>query len=82
MEQQLSTKEELSLQLSGLIDQAVYYIYEAHPHEIKAILFTAVSLIFGYSAYIHHKNIIQVMELEMAIQKDTSTYAPVEREKL
>ena len=42
MEQQLSTKEELSLQLSGLIDQAVYYIYEAHPHEIKAILFTAV----------------------------------------
>lgn len=51
MEQQLSTKEELSLQLSGLIDQAVYYIYEAHPHEIKAILFTAVSLIFGYSAY-------------------------------
>lgn len=51
MEQQLSTKEEISLQLSGFIEQAVYYIYEVHPHEIKTILFTAVSLIFGYSAY-------------------------------
>ena len=51
MELQLSTKEELSLPLSGRLDPAVYSICGAHPHEIKAILFTAVSLIFGYSAY-------------------------------
>lgn len=43
MEQQLSTRKEISLQLSGFIEQAVCYIYEVHPHEIKTILFTAVS---------------------------------------
>lgn len=32
--------------------------------------------------FIHHKNIIQVMELEVAIQKGTNTFVPVEREKL
>lgn len=51
MDQQLSTREEMSLQASGFIEQAICNIYETHPHEVKTILFAAVSLIFGYSAY-------------------------------
>lgn len=51
MERELLTSEGMLLQASGFIEQAVYKIYEAHPHEIKTILFAAVSLILGYGAY-------------------------------
>lgn len=62
MEQQLSTREELSLQLSGFIEQAVCNIYEAYPHEIKTLLFTAISLIFGYSAYKEYELITKTVD--------------------
>ncbi len=62
MEQQLSTREERSLQLSEFIEQAVYDIYEAHPHEVKTILFTAVSLIFAYSAYKEYELITRTVD--------------------
>lgn len=51
MEQELLTREEKSLQASGFIEQAVCHVYEEYPYVVKMILFTAVSLIFGYSAY-------------------------------
>lgn len=51
MEQELSTRKEIPLQTSEFIEQALCKIYEAHPHGIKMILLTAISLIFGYGAY-------------------------------
>ena len=64
MEQGTSTREEMPLQISGFIEQAVCNIYEAHPHEIKTILFTAFSLIFGYSAYKEYELISRTADEE------------------
>lgn len=51
MEENITVKEEMSVQVSGFIEQAVHDIYEQHPHEVKAILFGAASLILGFGAY-------------------------------
>lgn len=66
MEQELTTREEMPIQASGFIEQAVCRIYEAHPHEIKTILFTAVSLIFGYGAYKEYELITRTVGGEEA----------------
>ena len=39
------------MQASGFIEQAARDIYAQHPHEVKAILFGAASLILGFGAY-------------------------------
>ena len=39
------------MQASGFVEQAVRDIYVQHPHEVKAILLGAASLILGFGAY-------------------------------
>lgn len=51
MKQNLAVKEDVPVQASGFIEQAVRNIYDAHPHEVKTILFGAASLILGFGAY-------------------------------
>lgn len=51
MEQNLKVREDMPVQASGFIEQVVHNIYDEHPHEVKAILFGAVSLILGFGAY-------------------------------
>lgn len=50
VEQELLISQEIPLHASRIIEHLVYNIYETYPHEIHMILFTAISLIFGYSA--------------------------------
>ena len=66
MEQALSVRKETTLQTSDVIEHAVCNIYEAHPHETKFILFTAISLIFGYSAYKEYELITRAVDEEEA----------------
>lgn len=61
MEQELLVRQEIPLQASRFIEQAICNIYEMHPHEIHMILFTAVSLVFGYSAYNEYKLITRTV---------------------
>ena len=51
MEENIMVKEEMTVQASGFIEQAARDIYAQHPHEVKAILFGAASLILGFGAY-------------------------------
>lgn len=51
MEQNLVVKEDMTVQVSGYIEQAVRNIYDEHPHEVKTILYGAASLILGLGAY-------------------------------
>ena len=51
MEENIMVKEEMPVQASGFIEQAARDIYAQHPHEVKAILFGAASLILGFGAY-------------------------------
>ena len=39
------------MQALGFIEQAARDIYAQHPHEVKAILFGAASLILGFGAW-------------------------------
>ncbi|NSE47638.1 hypothetical protein G4358_10105 [Dorea formicigenerans] len=50
MEENIMVKEEMPVQASGFIEQAARDIYAQHPHEVKAILFGAASLILGFGA--------------------------------
>ena len=51
MEENIMAKEEMPVQASGFIEQAMHDIYAQYPHEVKAILFGAASLILGFGAY-------------------------------
>ena len=51
MEENIMIKEKMPVQASGFVEQAVRDIYVQHPHEVKAILFGAASLILGFGAY-------------------------------
>lgn len=64
MEHVLSTREEISLQSSGLIEQALCKIYGAHSHEIKTILFAADSLISVYGEYNEYELIKKTVDEE------------------
>lgn len=64
MEQELLVREDVALQASGFVEQAIYNIYKAHPHEVKLILYTALSLIFGYSAYKEYELTVRTAETE------------------
>lgn len=66
MEQALSARKETTLQTSDVIEHAVCNIYEVHPHETKLILFTAISLLFGYSAYKEYEFITRAVDEEEA----------------
>ena len=51
MEENIMIKEKMPVQASDFVEQAVRDIYVQHPHEVKAILFGAASLILGFGAY-------------------------------
>lgn len=60
MEENIMVKEKMPVQASGLLEQAVRDIYAQHPHEVKAILFGAASLILGFGAYKEYELIPKV----------------------
>lgn len=51
MEENIMVKEKMPVQASCFIEQAARDIYAQYPHEVKAILFGAASLILGFGAY-------------------------------
>lgn len=51
MEQNLIVKKDISVQVSGYIEQAIHNIYDEYSHEVKTILLGAASLILGLGAY-------------------------------
>lgn len=57
-------KEEMPVQASGFMEQAVRDIYAQHPHEVKAILLGAASLILGFGAYKEYGSIHKVATRE------------------
>lgn len=51
MEPEVVKDNDIAAHAAGALEQAVTVIYNNYPHEVKAILFAAASVLFGFGAY-------------------------------
>lgn len=51
MESEVVKDNDMMIRAAEFIEQAATDIYNNYPHEVKAILFAAASILFGYGTY-------------------------------
>lgn len=51
MEPEIVKDNDMTTYTAGMIEKAAMDIYNNYPHEVKAILFVAASLLFGFGTY-------------------------------